>query len=338
MYTLSSKISQVIHYYEPHEEGLILIRGTHEKSFLEFLNEKGDELAKVEQDTAYDFLSIGNNILFTNKQAVRTYSYNRVNKNLNMMPYVLHLKGHRNNDEYFCYAEVNGKECFVVISLDSLIIINELSIDINLGMIDSFLGDRIVSSKKRNGIVGLIEFPNNIIWQLNIPQVLKMDIESKISISSVYVDKTTSRIYVIYNHNVICVSLNGEILWITDIKFRSNQMHVKNNEGYIVAFDNFIKMDLDTGRIKISKKIENILFASKEFIFQGHSPQIFNGSLWCPVQTNGYNFVTALNPDSGVLEWWQNVATPHFINTPTFYKSKMYILDTGGNLFIYSKD
>lgn len=337
MYTFSNKISQVINNYEPVEDGLILIRGTHETCFLEYLNDEDKLLVKIEQDTAYDFVNFGSNLLFTNKEASKTYAYNKTNQSLNLLPYILHLKGHRDSDKYFCYTEIDGKNCFTIISLDSFMVVDNFPVEISFGVIDSFFGTGIVSSKKRNGIVGLIKFPNEIVWQLNVPHLLNNDINLKAPISFIEVDKLKNRAYIICLESILCLTLDGKILWITDIKFKSSQIHIRNNEGYIITSDNFVKLDLETGKINISKKIGHISFQSKKLSFQGHSPQIFDGLLWCTLQTSGYSFIAALEPESGNLEWLQNVPTSNFINAPRFYRNKMYVLDTGGDLFIYKK-
>jgi hypothetical protein len=338
MYRFERKIEDVIHNYQPYEDGLILIRGSHERSYLEFIDKDGLELQKIEQVTAYDFIRANNRIIFTNKEATETFTCDLHSKKIDILPYVLHIKGHRNDDEYLCYSQFEKEECFLIISLNTLDIVKKAPLEISLGTIDAFLGEKVITSKKRSGKIALVDISNHhSVWQLDIPSFSKKPIESKVGIDSVYINDKKDQIYVLFGSRVICLKFSGEIFWTVDLEFRPTRMHINGDIGYIITSGKMVKIDLLTGQVIFSRKMEDIEWAGQKLVFQGSQLEFFKNLLWCPVQTSGHNFICAVDPESGETKWIHNINAPHFINLPKFYNDKMYVLDTGGNLYFFSQ-
>lgn len=330
MYRFKERITGVIHNYEPQGDSLILIKGNHQESFLQIVH--GEGIITIDEDTAYDFVCAKENILFTNKTSTATYSHNTLSGRTTKLPYTLHIKGLKNDNEYLCYAEVNGKECFLVISLESLEEVRSYPVDPGYGVIDFFTDTIFISSKKRQAIVALYEFPNRERWKVNLHELASQE-DKKTSIDAIHV--ANNSLVILFGHSVVCLSFAGTLKWIAQLTFRPVFIDLNGNRGMCVSFNNFCTIDLETGEVVTSTKIEHIEWKGRTLPFNGSHPQSRNGQLWCTIQTSGYNFIAALNQGTGAVEWVQHVETPHFISPPKFHKDNLYILDTGGNLFVY---
>jgi len=333
MYIFKEKITRVVHNYEPFDDSLILIRGNHQESFLQLIDNEGI-VTSVNNDTAYDFVSANENILFTNKTSSATYSYNKNSGSTIKMPYVLHIKGLKSGDNYLCNAEIEGKECVLVVSLDSLKEIRSYPIGLGLGGVDVFIDDVFLSSKKRQGVIALFEFPNRELWKLNIHEFTDQE-NDKTSIDEIQVFNDS--FVVLFGYSLVCISFKGVVNWITKLAFRPITIDLSEKRGTCVSSSNFCTIDLDSGKVLKSTKLEAIEWAGLKLPFVGSNPRTFNNQLWCTIQANGYNFIAALNQLTGDLAWLQNIETPHFISPPKFHKDSLYTLDTGGNLFVYKK-
>jgi hypothetical protein len=114
-------------------------------------------------------------------------------------------------------------ECFLVISLSTLHPLRKIPTDINLGLINVFLDNSIISSKKRTGIVAQIDFSTNEqLWRLDIPQLTGTD--SKTGVGLIYPDTGEGNLYILSGSNVICVKFSGSIEWVTPMPFKVFQM------------------------------------------------------------------------------------------------------------------
>jgi hypothetical protein len=333
MFSYSNKITNVIHNYEPIDNGIILIKGDHEKSFLEVINFENESLLQIKDDTAYDFINLHNNIVFTNKLADKSYAFNKISGKVGRLPYTLHIKGLRYKDQYLCYSQIDDHECWVVLSTDSLDILSQYPTDLGLGAVHTFLGDKFISQNQRKGLIALYAFSNIELWKLDISQHAKTENNKLNIIDSTYFHE--NRIYILCGHTIICTSIDGNILWKNELSFRPFIMGIDKNTGYIISSNKLVSLDLTTGHINYSKKNDTITWSEKKLHFHGSHPQIHNEKLWCNVQTSGHNFIASIEPQSGNVEWLMNITTPYFITPPKFKNDKMYILDNGGNLFAY---
>lgn len=334
MYQFWRKLTDVVHNYEPTDNGLILIRGDYKTSFLEILDLESYSSVQIDKDTAYDFINLYDRVIFTNKLANKSYVFNKKSKVASELPYTLHIKGYKNNDRYLCYSEIDNQECFLIISLDTLNVLDKYAVELDLGLIHSFLEYGIVWSKRKTGTVSLTQLPNKEVWKLNTGDYVKAQTPMPL-IDNVYVHE--NRIYTLCGHHIICTSLDGTLVWNRELEFRPVILEIDKNMGYMVSSNNVAALNLNNGSTFYSKKMNQIIWQGYELFFQGFHPRIYNQKLWCTIQTNGLNFVAALNMENGALEWLQNIETPHFINPPKFDDKRMFILDNGGNLFIYDK-
>jgi outer membrane protein assembly factor BamB len=212
--------------------------------------------------------------------------------------------------------------------------LSKYGVDPDMGLTHTFIERGTISSKRKNGTISLTEFPNKEIWKLKIVDYVNAQTPMP-TIDNVYFHD--NKIYTLCGHNIICTSLNGTLVWNCKLEFRPTFLEMDKNIGYIVSSNNLVILNLNNGTIFYSRKMNQINWLGHEYSFHGFRPQLHDQKLWCPLQTNGLNFVACLNPENGVLEWLQNIETPHFIQPPKFDDNKMFILDNGGNLFIYDK-
>jgi outer membrane protein assembly factor BamB len=340
MYKKSSKIiSGIIHHYEPSQGEIVAIMGNDRESFLNLISEGRSQSSKIDLDTAYDFVTARDKIVFTNKTASKTYSYDRMSREVKQLSYVLHIKGLRCDKNYFCYSEVQNEERWILISLDSLEILRTYPLSTGFGTVDCFFGDSILSCKKREGIIGRFSLSSGkCIWQTDLKTLPGT---STSSVTSAAIDQ----IYAIGESIIVVAELlicrlnqsDGRLIWKQDFHYRPVALTFQNSHGYIVTGHHYAVIDLHSGNLLIDKNLEDFTFHQQKLQFDGYGRIYHEGLVWCCLHTNGYYFVAAIYPEDGSVVWLEHVNTRYSIHPPRFHEDKMYILDTGGNLHIYQK-
>ncbi len=258
MYRICNQIiTGIVHNYEPVINGVIAITGDFKKSFLQFFADDTSPSLKIDFDTAYDFVLAENKILFTNKVSTRSYFFDLNSKKINLLPYVLHIKGLRCGNDYLCYSEEDDQECWLTISLESLQIIDKYASPLGFGSVDVFLGDSFLSCKKRQGIIARFDLPSNeCSWQTDIKNALMLQPNHKIEIDQVVI--VGSQVIAIANCMLLAFDLsNGRLIWKRELSFRPIALSIRNTKGYIVTGNHFSVIDLDSGKVLLDKKLED---------------------------------------------------------------------------------
>ncbi|MCB0497336.1 MAG: hypothetical protein KDC79_14440 [Cyclobacteriaceae bacterium] len=339
MFLKIGEINNIIHNYEITLDYIIAVVGNSKESHLKIF----DKSLKVQKDlqkySAYDFINVDKYIIFTSNNADFSYAYQKSDERILKLPYILHIKGEKIDEQYLCYSQYEGKECYLLISLDSLEINKIFNIAIGFGNVNHIVGNMFISTKRHLGIFALFDLSNKLRWQANLGELGSYEDwrgKHKGEIHNLYYYRDT--ILVNSGPFIFCFSLNnGELLWSlrSNIEARFYSMVINKNKAYLLQNQNYTVIDIVNGIFIIEKKIDTFQYQGKEVFFDAHGEPVYNqGFIWSSLYSGGVSFVCAIEPSTGDVVWVQHLESGYKIESIKFNNNQMYILDTGGTLNI----
>ncbi len=161
----------------------------------------------------------------------------------------------------------------------------------------------------------------------------------EIEIEEVYLYKEDFLI-VVGGEGIIKLKLEtGELIWKTDDYALT--MEIVDNFGYVCTGLSLYRINLDTGEIydynREYARLPDFEYGGKSYWPSGHRVVYHNGLLWYAVYASGDSFIIAINPEDGNYQWIHKVDTYEKIENIQFHQDKMFVSDTGSNLFIYKE-
>ena len=229
------------------------------------------------------------------------------------------------------YSFVNGK--LIVYSIDFFSVI-QVRDDFVEGVIMLPISNFIIS-KKKSYIYIYNHF--SLLWQQNIQDFFPK--EEEIEIYSIHPYKNT--FIVIAKMGIVCLSQkDGTLIWKCDHYART--MEIVGHYGYVCTSLSFYRVDLDTREFynynRKYSRLPDFEYNGENHWPSGHKVVYHNGLLWYDVYTSKHPFIIAIDPETATYQWIYEIKdTYEDIEEIRFYDNKMFVTDTGNNLFIYEE-
>ena len=292
--------------------------------------------------SVYDIENTDHYVFFTLENESKSYSYDKVKKSINELPYILHIKGLKFDDSYLCFSEYREREVFLIIDLKTTQIVAELDPKIGFGNIQSFKNDTIISTKKKLAKIGRFNSENNQLWLLDLSDECSYDVGNGIEkgeISNIY--NEDEFVYVLAGLSVIKVSIeSGNIIWHS--KLNTIQSRGIIQEGYLYTTSNAYinKIDCQTGEIIYEKNFDYIKVDGEKTLGPIKELTWYNEALWTIMDSNP-SAIIKINPFDGSYKSvisLKELGITKACKMPRFYQDRMYLLDIDGSLHIFAMD
>ena len=163
--------------------------------------------------------------------------------------------------------------------------------------------------------------------------------EEDLSILEIYSYKDT--FIIIARVGIVCLSQkDGSLIWKCD--HYALTMEIVGHYGYVCTSLSFYRVDLDTGEFynynRKYSRLPDFEYNGENHWPSGHRVVYHKGLLWYRVYSSGDSFIVAIDPDTANYQWIHKVDTYEKVNDIKFYDDKMFVTDTGYNLFIYEEE
>ena len=178
----------------------------------------------------------------------------------------------------------------------------------------------------------------SLVRQQNIQDFFSK--EEEIEIYSIHPYKNT--FIVIVKMGIVCLSQkDGTLIWKCDHYART--MEIVGHYGYVCTSLSFYRVDLDTGEFynynRKYSRLPDFEYNGENHWPSGHRVVYHNGLLWYDVYTSKHPFIIAIDPETATYQWIYEIKdTYEDIEEIRFYDNKMFVTDTGNNLFIYEEE
>ena len=177
----------------------------------------------------------------------------------------------------------------------------------------------------------------SLLWQQNIQDFFPG--EEDLSILEIYSYKDT--FIIIARVGIVCLSQkDGSLIWKCDHYART--MEIVGHYGYVCTSLSFYRVDLDTGESYDYDReyagLPDFKYNEKNYLPAGHRVVYHKGLLWYSVYSSGDSFIIAIDPETANYQWIHKVETYEKVMDIKFYDDKMFVTDTGYNLFIYEEE
>ena len=164
--------------------------------------------------------------------------------------------------------------------------------------------------------------------------------EEELSILEIYSYKDT--FIIIARVGIVCLSQkDGSLIWKCDYYART--MEIVGHYGYVCTSLSFYRVDLDNGeKYGYGRKYDRLPdfeYNGENHWPSGHRVVYHKGLLWYDVHTSKHPFIIAIDPETATYQWIYEIKdTYEDIEEIRFYDNKMFVTDTGNNLFIYEEE
>ena len=171
------------------------------------------------------------------------------------------------------------------------------------------------------------------------------------NIQDFFPDKEELCIYEIYSYRdtfiiiagigIVCISQkDGHLLW--RLNKGAFTMEIVGNLGYVCTGLSLYWVNLDTGEKhgygRKYDRLPDFEYNGETHWPSGHRVVYHKGLLWYRVYSSGESFILAIDPETGEYKWIHKVDTYEKVMDIKFYDDKMFVTDTGYNLFIYEEE
>ena len=163
--------------------------------------------------------------------------------------------------------------------------------------------------------------------------------EEELSILEIYSYKDT--FIIIARVGIVCLSQkDGSLIW--KCNYYARTMEIVGHYGYVCTSLSFYRVDLDTGESydydREYAALPDFKYNEKNYLPAGHRVVYHKGLLWYIVYSSGESFIIAIDPETANYQWIHKVETYEKVMDIKFYDDKMFVTDTGYNLFIYEEE
>ena len=202
--------------------------------------------------------------------------------------------------------------------------------------ITAFLTDEYIVNYSNTYTYIYVKNDFSLLWQQNIQDFFP---EEEIEIYSVHPYKNT--FIVIAKMGIVCLSQkDGSLIWKCDHYART--MEIVGHYGYVCTSLSFYRVDLDTGEFynynRKYSRLPDFEYNGENHWPSGHKVVYHKGLLWYDVHTSKHPFIIAIDPETATYQWIYEIKdTYEDIEEIRFYDNKMFVTDTGNNLFIYEE-
>ena len=336
MYKQVKKINDIGRYI--YIDGLIYgIKEEEEKRYFQELSLGGKVLWQSKENNVYDYYANKEVIIFNLKNTEGTSKdlliYDRKTKKIIFKGEIeLYLFSSRFYDKNILYNINKNRVLTFDILKGGILQEKEMSLK---GITAFFTYDYII---RYDDIYIYIYVKNNysLLRQQNIQDFFP---EEEIEIYSVHPYKNT--FIVIAKMGIVCISQkDGSLIWKCD--HYAQTMEIVGHYGYVCTSLSFYRVDLDTGEFynynRKYSRLPDFEYNGENHWPSGHKVVYHKGLLWYDVHTSKHPFIIAIDPETATYQWIYEIKdTYEDIEEIRFYDNKMFVTDTGNNLFIYEE-
>ena len=163
--------------------------------------------------------------------------------------------------------------------------------------------------------------------------------KEELSILEIYSYKDT--FIIIARVGIVCLSQkDGSLIW--KCNYYARTMEIVGHYGYVCTSLSFYRVDLDTGESydydREYAALPDFEYNGKNHWPSGHRVVYHKGLLWYIVYSSGESFIIAIDTEKANYQWIHKVETYEKVMYIKFYDDKMFVTDTGYNLFIYEEE
>ena len=163
--------------------------------------------------------------------------------------------------------------------------------------------------------------------------------EEELSILEIYSYKDT--FIIIARVGIVCLSQkDGSLIW--KCNYYARTMEIVGHYGYVCTSLSFYRVDLDTGEFynynRKYSRLPDFEYNRENHWPSGHRVVYHKGLLWYSVYSSGESFIIAIDPETANYQWIHKVETYEKVMDIKFYDDKIFVTDTGYNLFIYEEE
>ena len=336
MYRQIEKWENIFSYF--YIDGKIYVK-TEENCILKELSLTGEVLWESEE-TKVRYYYVNNDVIIFNLESLedkytynRTFIYDRRKKTLIFrgeielnISYIFLVKNILNS---------NTNENIIVFDILKGKILNKIdkpTIGVTLLMTEEY-----VVKKYDPYIYIYVKSDYSLLRQQNIQDFFPG--EEELSILEIYSYKDT--FIIIARVGIVCLSQkDGSLIWKCD--HYALTMEIVGHYGYVCTSLSFYRVDLDTGEFynynRKYSRLPDFEYNGENHWPSGHRVVYHKGLLWYRVYSSGDSFIVAIDPDTANYQWIHKVDTYEKVNDIKFYDDKMFVTDTGYNLFIYEEE
>ena len=335
MYRQIEKWENIFSYF--YIDGKIYVK-TEENCRLKELSLTGEVLWESEE-TEIRYYYVNNDVIIFNLESLedkytynRTFIYDRRKKTLIFrgeielnISYIFFNKNILNS---------NTNENIIVFDILKGKILNKIdkpTIGVTLLMTEEY-----VVKKYDPYIYIYVKSNYSLLRQQNIQDLFSG--EEDLSILEIYSYKDT--FIIIARVGIVCLSQkDGSLIWKCD--HYALTMEIVDHYGYVCTSLSFYRVDLDTGEFynynRKYSRLPDFEYNGENHWPSGHRVVYHKGLLWYSVYSSGDSFIVAIDPDTANYQWIHKVDTYEKVNDIKFYDDKIFVTDTGYNLFIYEE-
>ena len=336
MYRQIEKWENIFSYF--YIDGKIYVK-TEENCILKELSLTGEVLWESEE-TEIRYYYVNNDVIIFNLESLedkytydRTFIYDRRRKTLIFrgeielnISYIFFNKNILNS---------NTNENIIVFDILKGEILNKIdkpTIGVTLLMTEEY-----VVKKYDPYIYIYVKSDYSLLRQQNIQDFFPG--EEELSILEIYSYKDT--FIIIARVGIVCLSQkDGSLIW--KCNYYARTMEIVGHYGYVCTSLSFYRVDLDTGeKYGYGRKYDRLPdfeYNGKNHWPAGHRVVYHKGLLWYIVYSSGESFIIAIDPETANYQWIHKVETYEKVMDIKFYDDKMFVTDTGYNLFIYEEE
>jgi len=336
MYRQIEKWENIFSYF--YIDGKIYVK-TEENCILKELSLTGEVLWESEE-TEVRYYYVNNDVIIFNLESLedkytynRTFIYDRRKKTLIFrgeielnISYIFFNKNILNS---------NTNENIIVFDILKGKILNKIdkpTIGVTLLMTEEY-----VVKKYDPYIYIYVKSDYSLLRQQNIQDLFPG--EEDLSILEIYSYKDT--FIIIARVGIVCLSQkDGSLIWKCD--HYALTMEIVGHYGYVCTSLSFYRVDLDTGEFynynRKYSRLPDFEYNGENHWPSGHRVVYHKGLLWYDVHTSKHPFIIAIDPETATYQWIYEIKdTYEDIEEIRFYDNKMFVTDTGNNLFIYEE-
>ena len=198
--------------------------------------------------------------------------------------------------------------------------------------------NKFIVSRYSTSIYIYIKNDLSLLWQQDIQDFFPG--EEDLSILEIYSYKDT--FIIIARVGIVCLSQkDGSLIW--KCNYYARTMEIVGHYGYVCTSLSFYRVDLDTGESydydREYATLPDFKYNEKNYLPAGHRVVYHKELLWYDVHTSKHPFIIAIDPETGNYQWIHEITSSNrYIENIKFYDDKMFVTDTGYNLFIYEEE
>lgn len=178
----------------------------------------------------------------------------------------------------------------------------------------------------------------SLLWQKDLNDYFLKETETEVEVKEVYLYENS--LIVVAKAGVVRLNIEtGELIWKTNYYART--MEIVGHFGYVCTSLSLYRINLDNGETyhygREYAQLPDFEYEGKSYWASGHRVVYHDGLLWYLVYDSGDSFVIAIDPESAEYQWIHKIDTYEKADEIQFHQDKMFVSDSGGNLFIYEE-